>query len=1329
MPKSINFVDECNIKYYARIENIELVRKDEPEKLSEIAISNSTNVCVAFEHPNCKYIIVFVLGYMNESREDRNVRFYGKRGKVKKIEHSNGETEILLYNLENCIVKIKTKSSFGKNIAPLLNYYSLLLNDLSAATEQVKVEIDLDLLRQNYTLFANLIPDEDLITLPIKGNGQKIKSISVIAETYSGSVNKYNFYEANISTFSKEDEKEHLEILADNGIKLPGGRTLVLLDVIDLYDKDKFVFRGLLSDGDLKKCTIVNNIEGERTRLRRIIAGIENSLCGRVVNSGLVETICKNDISKSIPKIIKKHPYVRNEEYIEFLKKEYNILSENNEQLEAIDKIIQMKDNNVDVMLVQGPPGTGKTELILSLAKELTKRKQKTLITSNVHVACDNVVERLKNNKDIVLKRYTAIKGDQYKKELVENQKRYVENQILAGFKFEDKTISSVEVYDDLCKQRDCLIERKNQIIKTKDDYDKKLVSYKNNQSRKLEIEEKESTNNEKVRKLDGDIRDVDVEIDSVNGQINSIKATLAGFENEKIEQKRLLASQKDRLDLLKKELSNIYSENDSFETKIENNKKSNEKSNSHLLAIKNVLLAKSKYLQFLEETTLSEIKNSVLSYALSKAPLFNYEMILVKNCLDEVAFIADFKNRLESDTGFWKNGLDFNLSTLEYVLFTVSKSKYAYDCLAIDTVGSLEDIYKFYRLGNTKKKLMSILFFVKLDGKNIDYYKNCINKLNKDLKEFQFNYSNIISNVVEKVITDNQLSKIAEETRKEIESLKASIAETDFLIDKSNKENNELEAKIEFNKDAISGKTKEIFECQNFIDTISERLEKGIVSDSLNSEKLLEEQKSLLGEKNQIKDEKLDKKESLISENCALAKKLTEIQKEIDEFEFNFIDLIDNYDSFVNRFNIDLADINRKIDKFNSTFEGVDSKIQTMMDNGWGKDDAFKFIFNYVNELENIIESDASSIDNYFDGRGTVFTNMFLLSEDNEGSLISMTTSQVASLLNSTDSDELTFDYAIVDEASKCKFEDIIISLPRVRHLVLIGDFMQLDPMYDEYKNIDPKFQLLLNSEQWENMNRSSFSMLLSQFVDFNERKKIDNFNANPCVAVMKRQYRMNKGIFNLIQPIYSIHKGFELIDEKKMTSNDIKCIEIKGNEIGHGTSFYNVEEGDTVVSILNMIKNNKEQYPSIKSIGIITGYRAQQNYLVRKLKNFKMPDTQVQIGTFDRFQGREYDLVIVSLVRTVKLGFTNNIRRMNVAFSRAKNHLLVLGDFTSLLNIARKTSKSSLDEYSPSDAKEKDFVVRTLIPKLYGMKEEFVSTDEIVNNVGVFLKEADYE
>jgi hypothetical protein len=60
------------------------------------------------------------------------------------------------------------------------------------------------------------------------------------------------------------------------------------------------------------------------------------------------------------------------------------------------------------------------------------------------------------------------------------------------------------------------------------------------------------------------------------------------------------------------------------------------------------------------------------------------------------------------------------------------------------------------------------------------------------------------------------------------------------------------------------------------------------------------------------------------------------------------------------------------------------------------------------------------------------------------------MTTNQITQLLKTDDS--LEFDYEIIDEASKCSFEDIIISLPRVKNLILIGDYMQLNKLYDQY-------------------------------------------------------------------------------------------------------------------------------------------------------------------------------------------------------------------------------------------------------------------------------------
>lgn len=1331
IPKSMNFIHKKNSKkkFYARIEKIQLFKKDTLQLISEVKLPSNSEICVGFETPDCDYVIYFFLGDVHTSFDDRNIRYYNQVNNVKNIQHSSNRCKVVLYNLEECKIDIKTDSSFNDNVAPLLNYYTLLLNDLDLASEQKKIEVDLDLLRENYMLYADLIADEDLITLPIKGDGQRIKGISITTKTYSGSKNKYDFYESNISTFSKEDLESHIQALKESGVSLPSKTSLVLLDLIDLYDKDKFLLKKLLNNGNLSKLTITNNVEGDRVRLKRIISGIENSLCDKVVNKSLIEIVCKNDIKDKMPKLMANHPYIKNDEYIDNLKKEYPILSENNEQLEAVDKIMQMDENNIDVMLVQGPPGTGKTELILALARELTKRKKKTLITSNVHVACDNVVERLKNNKDIVLKRYTAICGEQYEKEIVENERRYVENQILACFQHENTTIYSIEIYDDLQQQRKKLLERKDQIIKSKEDYDLKLAQYNEDKSNKKEIERKISANNDLLEEVEKEIASILEKIAKKEAKCDNYKSQIDLIMRKKEEKEKPLNNKKLDLVNLKKELNCLYNDNGYFEEQIGTFDKENKIILNFTSNFKTKLEEKNNYLSFLKKANLSDIKRNVLNYGLENTKLSDNEMTLVKNCLDEVIFLTEFRKKLENDINLKKDNGIFSMSTLEYVLYTVLKSDYCLNYLSEDTISDVHDIFAFYKLSYTKKVIMRLFPFVKINGHSYNFYNQCIKKLNDDLKKIQFNFQKIVFDIVEKVVSKTQIDNLIKDTENQIDDLKHKIIDNNSNIEKNERKISELEETIKLNKKAIPSKTNDVLECQKIIDEMEDELSSTFTKQINDNEIFLNNENKLLSDLKDSKEKKNKILDDVKEENDKFIKELSKIEDDIKQFENKSSDLINNYGAFLDRYNIDLNDVDKKIAKYNSTFERLDSKVELMVNNGWKKEEALDLIFNYVNELQSIIDCDPSVIGNYFNGRGSVFTNMFLLSDDNEESLISMTTSQVASLLNSTDSNELTFDYAIIDEASKCKFEDIIISLPRVRHLVLIGDFMQLDPMYDDYKNIDLRFQNIMTQSEWERMNRSTFSMLLSQIVDFNSENGLDDFSSNPLVAVMKRQYRMNKGIFNIIQPIYSIHKGFELIDEKRMTSNDVKCIEIRGNEVEQGTSYYNVEEGDAAVSILQEIKENKDKYPKIKSIGIITGYRAQQNYLVRKLKNFKIENIQVQIGTFDRFQGREYDLVIVSLVRTAKLGFTNNVRRMNVAFSRAKNHLLVLGDFTSLLKISRKIGKISDTEISNTDVKENNFVVKTLIPKLYDLKENFASTNDIVKGVQEFLKESNYE
>ena len=143
-------------------------------------------------------------------------------------------------------------------------------------------------------------------------------------------------------------------------------------DLINVSERDIFLFRKIFADSSIKNCIISTNIKGDKVRLDRVTAGIKSALSGDVVNSRLVNTICQNDIS-FLDKYNSDDEYVADSDYISYLKKEYPILEKNEEQLIAIDKILQMDKKDIDIMLVQGPPGTGKTELILALAKELYK--------------------------------------------------------------------------------------------------------------------------------------------------------------------------------------------------------------------------------------------------------------------------------------------------------------------------------------------------------------------------------------------------------------------------------------------------------------------------------------------------------------------------------------------------------------------------------------------------------------------------------------------------------------------------------------------------------------------------------------------------------------------------------------------------------------------------------------------------------------------------------------------------------------------------------------------------------------------------------------------
>ena len=118
---------------------------------------------------------------------------------------------------------------------------------------------------------------------------------------------------------------------------------------------------------------------------------------------------------------------------------------------------------------------------------------------------------------------------------------------------------------------------------------------------------------------------------------------------------------------------------------------------------------------------------------------------------------------------------------------------------------------------------------------------------------------------------------------------------------------------------------------------------------------------------------------------------------------------------------------------------------------------------------------------------------------------------------------------------------------------------------------------------------------------------------------------------------------------------------------------SSFNEEEADLLIKHLRQYLEQLDtmgKVDEVGNIGIISPYKAQTTLIAEKLNEAGMePEIQekINVNTVDSFQGQERDVVYISLVRSNEkgeIGFLSDTRRMNVAITRAKKKLVVIGD-----------------------------------------------------------------
>lgn len=240
-------------------------------------------------------------------------------------------------------------------------------------------------------------------------------------------------------------------------------------------------------------------------------------------------------------------------------------------------------------------------------------------------------------------------------------------------------------------------------------------------------------------------------------------------------------------------------------------------------------------------------------------------------------------------------------------------------------------------------------------------------------------------------------------------------------------------------------------------------------------------------------------------------------------------------------------------------------------------------------------------------------------------------------------------FDVAIIDEASQATIPSVLIPIAKAHRFILAGDHKQLPPtiisdragdlektLFEELIRLYPFKSQLLNVQY--RMNSLLMKFPNEEFYDngLKSDSSVDDININDILESTKREEAL------LFVDTSNVDREGEthLKDSKSIINN----LEAKISS-GIADDYMNLGVSE-------------------EDIGIISPY-ADQVKIIQDM-------TPVEVKTVDGFQGREKEIIIISTVRSNNngnIGFLRDLRRLNVAITRAKRKLIIIGNKDTLI------------------------------------------------------------
>jgi superfamily I DNA and/or RNA helicase len=276
-------------------------------------------------------------------------------------------------------------------------------------------------------------------------------------------------------------------------------------------------------------------------------------------------------------------------------------------------------------------------------------------------------------------------------------------------------------------------------------------------------------------------------------------------------------------------------------------------------------------------------------------------------------------------------------------------------------------------------------------------------------------------------------------------------------------------------------------------------------------------------------------------------------------------------------------------------------------------------------------------------------------------------------------------YDYVIIDEAARSNPLDLLIPMCMGKKVILVGDHKQLPHMV-ESDVVNAVIDKTKDESVKQVLEESLFMRLFHKVREADEEANKKNNIKISRTCTLNEQFRMHSAICDLINVFYKEEQLRPACEQGKERDFDLKK--------QHNLNLYNnkplvwidvpitektpAEKGGISKSRPCEVSVVKKELAKILSantdydIGIITFY-SKQAQLIKEMIDDEFPSEthRISVGTVDAFQGKEFDVVILSSVRSnmetdskKRVGFLNNNNRLCVAFSRAKRLLVTVGD-----------------------------------------------------------------